>query len=286
MSDTESDVLTAIVCALHDSVMLLAPRGWTLLGLRFARVDGQLKLLEVETRGEGAKEPLAMPDLHLEVHQEARWLAEGVAELEAILGERGLRWTPGEVAFEKPLGGDYAELRLVDASGPVVWSRRISREQVDALLISEQLFDVLVGTQRASEILQGQIDAALGHVRAFAFDPDAGLLRLERQGGAVELEADLVGQYHPDTFTWVWGWSDASTPRHVVERFEQVCAPDVLQAGMAAFWRPSYRCDEGLAWAVAGSAVVSTAARGLFRAEVPDGSGAVFFALRELPADA
>jgi hypothetical protein len=57
----------------------------------------------------------------------------------------------------------------------------------------------------------------------------------------------------------------------------------VQQEGLSAFWRPGFHCDEGFAWAVAGSAVVSTGARGLFRAEVTDRSGAVFFALRELP---
>jgi acyl transferase domain-containing protein len=54
--------------------------------------------------------------------------------------------------------------------------------------------------------------------------------------------------------------------------------------GAAAFWRPHFHCDEGFAWALAGHVAVSIAARGLFRAHPPEGEGALFFAVLELPA--
>lgn len=282
----DSETLNAIVCSLQDSVMLLAPRGWSSLLLRFSMTGQGPRLEELETKGEGATEPKPKPELHVEQRDEVQRINEGVAELASLLADQGKRWTPGEIVVERPLTRDFVDWKLVNHEGAVTWFTRVSREDLDALIVTDELFEVLLGTEKAFGVLQGQLEAAVGRVTGFAYDPNAGVLKLERPGGAVELPADVVGQYHPDTFTWLWGWSDAATPRRAVERFEKLCAPDVQQAGMSAFWRPGFLCDEGFAWAVAGSAVVSTAARGLFRAEVPDRSGAIFFALRELPKSA
>jgi hypothetical protein len=189
---------------------------------------------------------------------------------------------PGSIRVERP-GPDAVDWKVLNDDGAVTWFTRLTREQLDVLIVTDPLFDVLLGTEQAFGVLQGQLEQALGKVTGFAYDEAAGVLKLERPSGTVELPADVVGQYHPDSYTWLWAWSDEATPRPVVERFERLCAPDVQQEGMSAFWRPGFHCDEGFAWAVAGSAVVSTGARGLFRAEVADRSGAVFFALRELP---
>lgn len=282
----DSETLNAIVCSLQDSVMLLAPRGWNSIVLRFS-MTGQLpRLEELETKGEGATGPGPRPRLHVEQRHEVQRINEGVAELASLLVEQGRRWTPGEITVERPRTRDFVDWKLVNHEGQVTWFTRLTRDVLDALLVTDELFEVLLGTEKAFGVLQGQLESALGHVTGFAYDVNAGVLKLERPGGAVELPAEVVGQYHPDTFTWVWGWSDAATPRHVVERFERLCAPDVQQPGLSAFWRPGFLCDEGFAWAVAGSAVVSTAARGLVRAEVPDRSRAIFFAVRELPKPA
>jgi hypothetical protein len=279
----DSETLTAIVCSLQDSVMLLAPRGWSALSLRFAVTAQGPRLEALQTKGEGATQPRPKPELYVEARHEAQRLSEGVAELAALLAGQGRRWEPGEIVVERPPTRDCVDWKLVSQGGALTWFTRLTRDELDALIVTDELLEVLHGTERAFGVLQGQLEASLGRVTGFAYDASAGVLKLERPAGAVELSADVVGQYHPDTFTWVWGWSDAATPRPVVERFERLCAPDVPQPGLSAFWRPGFLCDEGFAWAVAGSAVVSTAARGLFRAEVPDGSGAVFFALRELP---
>lgn len=282
---SDASVLNAIVCSLEDSVMLLAPRGWTALELRFAHTGQGPRLEEIETKGEGATAPRPKPELHVEQLHEVQRINEGVAELVSRLARAGKRWAPGSIKVERqPF--EFVDWKLVNDEGQVVWFTRLGKDDLEALIVTDELFEVLSGTEPAFHTLQGQLEAALGRVTAFAYDAQAGVLRLERPSGPVELAADVVGQYHPQDFTWVWGWSDEATPRQAVARFERLCAPDVQQAGLSAFWRPVYLCDEGFAWAVAGSAVVSTGARGLFRAEVPDRSGAIFFAVRELPSPA
>jgi hypothetical protein len=282
---SDASTLTAIVCSLQDSVMLLAPRGWSGLVLRFSMTGQGPRLEELETKGEGATQPKPKPELHVEQRHEVQRINEAVAELAALLARQGKRWAPGEIRVDRPTP-DFVDWKLVSDEGAITWFTRLTREELDALIVTDELFDVLLGTEKAFVVLQGQLEAALGKVTGFAYDAAAGMLRLERPDGVLELAADVVGQYHPADFTWLWGWSDAATPKNAVERFERVCAPDVQQAGLSAFWRPGFLCDEGFAWAVAGSAVVSTAARGLFRAELPDRSGAIFFAPRELPKGA
>ncbi|MCC6334030.1 MAG: hypothetical protein IT380_08590 [Myxococcales bacterium] len=278
----DSSTLTAIVCSLQDSVMLLAPRGWTTLELRFAHTAHGPRLEELETKGQGSTQPKARPELHVEQRHEVQRINEGVAELTALLAQAGKRWAPGSIRVERPKP-DFVDWKLVGDEGQVIWFTRLGKDELDELIVTDELFDVLLGTEQAFGVLQGQVEAALGPVTGFAYDARAGVLKLERPAGAVELHADVVGQYHPKDFTWVWGWSDEATPRAVVERFARLCAPDVQQEGLSAFWRPGLHCDEGFAWAVAGSAVVSTGARGLFRAEVKGHDAAIFFALRELP---
>ncbi|MEW5741529.1 MAG: DUF6882 domain-containing protein [Myxococcota bacterium] len=278
----DSSTLTAIVCSLQDSVMLLAPRGWTSLELRFAHTAHGPRLEELETKGQGAAQPKPKPELHVEQRHEVQRINEGVGELAQLLAAAGKRWAPGSIRVERPKP-EFVDWRLVSDEGQVIWFTRLGMEELGALIVTDELFDVLLGTEKAFGVLQGQVEAALGHVTGFAYDARAAVLRLERPGGVVELSADLVGQYHLADFTWVWGWSDEATPRKAVERLERLCAPDVQQEGLSAFWRPGLHCDEGFAWAVAGSAVVSTGARGLFRAEPPGQGAAIFFALRELP---
>jgi hypothetical protein len=274
--------LTAIVCSLQDSVMLLAPRGWTALELRFSDTGRGVRLEELEAKGQGTARPKPKPELHVEQRHEVQRINEGVSELTALLAAAGKHWTPGSIRVERPRP-DFVDWRLWGKDGQGLWFTRLGQEQLGALLVTDQLFDVLLGTEKAFAMLQGQLQAALGPVTGFAYDAQAGVLKLERPGGTVELTADVVGQYHSKDFAWVWGWSDAATPRRAVERFERLCAPDVRQEGLSAFWRPGFHCDEGFAWVLAGSAVVSTGARGLFRAPVEGYDAAIFFALRELP---
>ena len=141
----------------------------------------------------------------------------------------------------------------------------------------------MTGTSRAFEDLEAQLGERLGTVQSFAFDRDALTLRLDRPQGPVALPAQLVGAYLGEGYTWVWSWSDEDAPRGAVEHVRRVCAPQAKPAGLSALWRPSYHCDEGFAWTVAGSVAVSVGSRGLFRGPLPDGTGAAFFAIMQLP---
>lgn len=260
--------------------MLLAPPGWTAVELTFVPVRGVLRLAELQTRGEGAKEPKPAPQLFLQPKEEALRLSEGVTELVHHLKVQGKQWEPGLVRVERT--PDFVDWKLQRADGSTAWFSRLERSELDVLLITDALFDALRGTERAFHDLQGKL--SLGAVGDFAFDAQHGMLKLELDSGEVEVPAQLVGQYIPELYTWVWGWSDEQTPSAAVERVRSVCAPDAQQEGMSAFWRPSYHCDEGFSWAVAGSVVVSIGARGLFRGDVEDENGpAVFFALMDLP---
>jgi len=271
----------SLVFSLHDSLLLLAPRGWKEVQLTFVESRGQLRLAELETKGEGSNEPKPRAPFFIEPDAEARHLSEALTELK---GQLGGRWQGTQVRVERQ-GRDFEDWKLLAPDGGVAWFTRLTAAELDGLLVTEALLDLVTGTSRAFEALQAQLTQRLGRVTSFAFDAQALTLRLERaQGlGPVELPAQLVGAYLSERFTWVWSWSDEEAPAAGVERVRRVCSPEAQPQGLSALWRPSYHCDEGFAWTVAGSVAVSAAARGLFRGTLSDGSGAALFAVMELP---
>lgn len=268
-----------LVYALHDSLMLLAPRGWTKVELGVTRTPEGLRVTELNTKGEGAKNPKPRPMLHVDPREEATRLSEALTDLSARLGNR---WRPGKVVVERP-GTEFADWKFLRNDGSVAWFTRLDRSEVHSLLITDALFDTLEGTERAFHDLQGQLQQRLGRVDGFAFDPEHGVLRLDRPGGPIEVPAQIVGSYLPDVFTWLWSWSDPSATDASTGRVRRICQPDLKPDGMAAFWRANFHCDEGFAWALAGNVAVSIGARGLFRAWPPGADGALFFAILELP---
>ena len=268
-----------LVFALHDSLMLLAPSGWTKVELSIARTPQGLRITELQTKGEGGKEPKPQPQLHVDPREEALRLSEAITELAAALEGR---WVPGRVVIERPTPA-FADWKFLRDDGSVAWFNRLERGELKSLLITDELFDALTGTERAFHDLQGQLQQRLGKVTGFAFDPAHGVLRLDRPAGSLELSAQLVGSYLPDVFTWMWSWSDEQAQPASTDRVRRVCQPDLKPDGLAAFWRPHFHCDEGFAWALGGHIAVSIGARGLFRAQPPEAEGALFFALLELP---
>lgn len=266
--------------ALHDSLMLLAPSGWSRVELGVAQTREGLRVTELQTKGDGAKAPGPRPQLFIEPREEAERLGEALTDLAGALEGR---WMPGRVLVERA-GVDFADWRLLRDDGSVAWFTRLERSELQSLLITDDLFAALHGTERAFHDLQGQLQQRLGRVTGVAFDPVHGVLRLDRPQGPIELGAQVVGSYLPDLFTWLWSWADEQAQAASSGRVRRICQPDLKPDGLAAFWRPHFHCDEGFSWALAGHVAVSLGARGLFRAQPAPGEGALFFALLELPA--
>ncbi len=258
--------------------MLLAPPGWTKVELSIVRTPQGLRVSELQTKGTGSKEPRPHPQLHVDPREEALRLSEALTELaQALQG----RWVPGRVVVERP-NADFADWKLLRDDGSVAWFTRLEKSELQSLLITDDLFDALRGTERAFHDLQGQLQQRLGKVSGFAFDAEHGVLRLDRPSGSAEIPAQLVGSYLPDVFTWMWSWSDEEAKPASTDRVKRICQPELKANGLAALWRPHFHCDEGFAWALGGHVAVSIGARGLFRAQPPEAEGALFFALLDL----
>lgn len=270
------DVLKGLLYALHDSLMLLAPGGWTSVTLRFA--GG--RLTEVQTRGDGAKAPRPKPDLAVDPELEAHRLSQGVAELSHLLEHQGRHWTPGSIAVDR--SDDFSDWKLIGPDGSTAWFTRLLRDELDALLVTDALFAALSGTERAFADLQAALDAKLAGYPQWRYD--GRVLTLERGKASLELPAQLVGRYAAGSFTWSWGWAEPGVEPHSVDRVREICAPAARQAGLSAFWRERYQCDEGFAWALASHLSIAIGARGLYRGELPDGSSLVLAVM--LPANA
>jgi hypothetical protein len=271
--------LKSLICSLNDSLMVLAPRGWTAVDLSVVKLADGLKLDALETRGEGAATPKERARLHLNLQDEAGHLSAGLTELSAALEGK---WAPGSVRVER--SADFVDWKLLRADGTTAWFNRLGKAELDGLLVTDALLDLVSGTERAFDHLQGQLAERLGAVSGFSFDTGTCVLHLTRPGqAALALPAQILGAYLPEAYAWVWGWGDPHSSPEAVAAVKKICAPEARQEGLSALWRPDFHCDEGFAWTVAGSVAVSLGARGLFRGELPDGSGAALFAVMELP---
>jgi len=231
------DPLKAIAFSLHDSLMVLAPPGWSSVELDVVPAASGLKLSGLSTRGEGAKAPRPAPSLGIAKEHEAQRISEGLDELAHHLSHQGKRWLGGKARCRR--GPEHADFELLDGDR-VVWLTRLEKAELDQLLVTDALLDALVGTERAFTDLQSQ----LGAVGA-----DAKLLELAR--------------YDRGEFVLRWNHADADVKR--------ICAVEHQPAGLSAFWRPGLACDEGFAWALCSHLVVALGARGL----VTDGQGEV-----------
>lgn len=266
---------------LHDSLMLLAPPGWREVELRLVPASGGLRLQELRTQGDGSKAPRPRPELHVDLHEEAARLGEGLTELASLL--KG-RWQPGSVLIQRP-STQFVDWKLLGTDGSVAWFTRLEAKELGSLLVTDALLNALLGTERAFDELQGQLQRRLGRMKGFAFDHAHGVLRLDWAEASAEVPAQIVGTYLPEIFTWAWGWSDEAQLAST-DRVRRICQPELKPDGLAALWRPHFYCDEGFAWALAGHVAVSIGARGLFRGQPPDTNGALIFALLDLPPSA
>jgi len=273
---------SGLLYSLHDSLMLLAPGGWLTVEMKFEPINGALRVTELSTRGEGSKAPKPKPNLHVDPRNEAERLSDAMGELAAMISWSGKTWSHGQVRVER--SDDFAEWKLLRDDGSTLWFSRLTQTELDALLITDSLFDAIEGTERAFHDLQHRLEHRLGATIGFGFDSETSELTLKREAGEkVIVPVQVVGQYLPESFTWAWSWGDETANPETFSRVRKVCEPDLRPVGLSALWRAHFHCDEGFAWALASHVVVSIGARGLFRAELPEGQGAVFFAVMADP---
>ncbi len=268
----------SIVYALHDSVMVLAPPGWAELELTFAPGPHGLRLDALQTKGTGSNTPPPRPNLRIEPRDEAQRFSDAFSDLVSTLSAQGKQWQPGLLKIMRT--PDFCDFKLLKPDGTAAWFDRLTRVELDELLITDALLDALSGTERAFDDLQQRLEHHLEHATAFDFDDrDTSLVLTMTDGTKERFAVQVVGQYLTEAFTWSWAWANAEPKEPSCALVRRVCAPDHEPKGLSALWRPHFHCDEGFAWSLASHVVVSIGARGLYRGELPDGSGVILFAL-------
>ena len=266
----------ALLCAIHDSVMLLAPGGWSTVQLEFVLTQRGWRLQSLTTEGVGGIDPKPLPDLGVDQKLEAQRLSGAVDELASLqqLVDRG--WDQTRVKIDRS-SREFTDFKFLGAADSTAWFSRLEISAVKSLLISDELFDVLRGTEAASKVLQTQYDARMNALGAHSLEPETGALVLTTTAGeSLRIAAQLVGFYDPDSFRWTWAWADARWPKIDRSLVRRVCAPDVPQDGLSAFGRSTFHCDEGFALALASSMIVSLGARGLAKVVTGNGTVAVY----------
>ncbi len=249
----------SILCALHDGLMLLAPRGWLVAELEIAPGP---RLASISAQGGGGAQPRPHPVLNFDPKEEAARFSDGLGELARTLEPQGKTWRGGKIAVERD--DTHADWKLLDPSGAVVWLGRLEPAQLELLLNTDTLFTVLQGSERAFAMLQASLGQQLGEQVGWR-DVEQGL-ELQAAGGTQRWATEPLGRFDTEHASFTWAWAEPElAPR--AGRVRAICAPEARQPGLSALWRPHLHCDEGFAWALCGHAAVALGARGIFRAE-------------------
>jgi hypothetical protein len=223
------DELKAIACSVHDSVMVLAHGGWSSVELELTATPHGLRLGALQTKGTGTRAPKPLPKLGIAPKHEALRLSEAVDELSQRLAAQGKHWHGGKMSVERGTGA--TDLKLLGDDGRAVWFTRLTSEELEQLLCTDTLFEALLGSEPGFELLQG----------ALKVTPQSAMLEL--------------GRY--EEFVWNWNHADPNVRR--------ICGVEGQPAGLAAFWRDAFACEEGFAWALCSHVCVALGARGLVR---------------------
>ncbi|MBX7098247.1 MAG: hypothetical protein K1X89_11085 [Myxococcaceae bacterium] len=260
-----------LLSALLDTVMVLAPRGWTQVRLLVRGDHHQLALESLESKGAGAKDAPPPPRLGIELREEAARLSEGLGALADLVHAHGKHWHGGALELSRAEG--HVEFKALDEQGAVTFLDRMSADEVALQVMTEELFDALGGTERAFQSLQHGLEAALGRIRSLTVRGEQ--LEVACASGTFTLPVVELGRYALDDFTWRWSFERSP-------RVRALAAPEARPRGLSALWRGQLWCDLGFAWTLCTHVVVSLGARGILR--VDEGREAVLLAVSALPA--
>lgn len=263
--------------------MVIAPPGWAEVELEVIGSNGALQVQSVSAKGKGGNAPAPRAPINVDPHAEAGRLGEAITELSRVLAANGKEWTGGKVKVVRT--PDFIDWQLLVPDGSPRWFTRLTASEVDALIFTDALFDLLRGTERAFHSLQGMFAKNVGGTTDHAYAEETQTLALTQgDGKVVQARAQLVGTYRRDSFLWMWGWAVDEVAPACTEKVRRVCDPDTTAPGLSALWRAHFHCDEGFAWALAAHATVAVTGRGLIRVEAPGHPVVVLYAVMEDPA--
>ncbi len=278
---SDADILKALTSALQDSLMVVAPPGWTEVDLEILSTPEGLRVQALSAKGNGTAQPPPRAPLNIDPREEATRLGEGLTELTRILATHGKSWEGGKVKVARTK--DFTDWKLLLPDGSVRWFTRLLPGDLDVLVFTDDLFDLLRGTERAFHSLQGDFAAKLGPTTGHDYSEDDQVLSFTTPNAVLRAHAQLIGSYTRENFLWVWGWAVEELAGACSEKVRHVCAPQTAQAGLSALWRDHFHCDEGFAWALASHVTVAIGARGLVRAQAPGLPVIVLYAVMENP---
>ncbi len=280
---TDAELLKALTCAMQDSLMVIAPPGWVEVELDVIGHHGALQVQSVSAKGKGGTAPPPRAPINVDPQAEAGRLGEALTELSRALAANGKEWAGGKVKVVRT--PDFIDWKLLLPDGAPRWFTRLLQSDVDALIFTDALFDLLRGTERAFHALQGMFAKTVGGTTGHAYSEETQELSLtQTDGTVVKARAQLVGTYRRESFLWMWGWAVDDVADACTAQVKRVCDPDTTAPGLSALWRAHFHCDEGFAWAIAAHATVAVSGRGLIRVESPGHPVVVLYAVMEDPA--
>ncbi len=241
-----------------DALMLLASRGWLRADIQLQRIGGKLQMSELATAGDGTAVAPGRAPFRIDPQEEADRLAEGVEELCDTLD---LAQTPAVLTFLRVREGDVA-IRFVDANGTELWKESVEKAQAEALLVTDQILDMVAASEHAFEALQTAFRLEAGLVDGYTWDGSSLVLSSNADSPRV-FPARKLGDFDLFEHRWHWAWAERRSSDDPLYR---ACDVQRTPPGLSALWRPAYHCDEGFIQGISSALVLTLGARGLFRA--------------------
>jgi hypothetical protein len=267
--DDGAEPLGALACEVADALSVVAPRGWTRAFLTLDRHGDQLRVAKVET--ELPASPPPMPQLGMDAGARMAGLAAALTDALHLLHSRGVDWSGARASVQRE-GLQRLVLTLHQPQGPPAASVSVPREMLEALFLAEPFLAELAEAEPAIAQREAALEERLLGCAGWKLDQAGRMVTFDLPGrAALVVEAELLGTWTGEDESWLWAWANSTVDPGCTRTVEQALSPESRPAGMAAFWRERFGCEEPFASRLAHLAVHKLAGKGMFRGRFAKG---------------
>jgi hypothetical protein len=265
------DPFIPLALEIHDALMVIAPRGWQSVRLCLARrADGSPRVAELSTTlGPAGSRP--KPDLGVQAGAFHGVLNEALADLERAARDAGIPWSAITLVATRE-SPERARLELRDDADATVHAVTLDAPVLAHAMFSEALFDLIETTLPEADRRQESLLADIAGHDEWNYDQSTTTLTLSK--GVLpwrSYRAEIVGTWAEPSETWLWAWANRSLAPSSRRAVETVRDTLRATAGLSAFARPSFPCDERFASLLALVAAARMDARGVYPASYGEG---------------
>jgi hypothetical protein len=262
------------VATLHQLLVRLMPRRWSSVRIDVKRDDDgdfvHLTNLNAQVETGGGAMP---PALGLDQNGIVAAMNEALGEVATDLGDA---WRGLSARLDRT-GDGGAALVLLGPDGAEQSHLALTPDAVEALTLSDALFDALDATRPRAHAAQNEFQQAIQGFRQWNATQDrAELSFVLADGRSWAMRGQALGSWSKGEESWMWAWGNESIDPAFAAAAAAVRDGAKGRPGLAALTTPSFDAKQALAVELALHAAAVVGARGVFPGDF--GAGIAYIA--------